>query len=213
MPLARRFTSLLKAPFFSFTTLRQLKINPRCYVSLKPINLILSWIKLVCEIYRYLNSSPDQQKEGIVEHLYFQLLYPRLFCWPSIYCTADSFLFFQATVHLIIFLFFELLYPYIIFLSLLLCLVRLAALMSWIFLCRCALISDMGIGYVSTMASLQKLYLRYCQQVRDLGVHHIYSMRKLRCLSLAGKAHFLLPLPPLPLSDFVPTSVCFSVIL
>ncbi|PVD39409.1 hypothetical protein C0Q70_02039 [Pomacea canaliculata] len=44
----------------------------------------------------------------------------------------------------------------------------------------------MGIGYVSTMASLQKLYLRYCQQVRDLGVHHIYSMRKLRCLSLAG---------------------------
>ena len=54
--------------------------------------------------------------------------------------------------------------------------------------CRCNLITDMGIGYLSTMASLRKLFLRYCQQVHDLGLHHIYSMRKLTHLSLAGNA-------------------------
>ena len=60
------------------------------------------------------------------------------------------------------------------------------------FVCRCNLITDMGIGYLSTMSSLRKLFLRYCQQVHDLGLHHIYSMRKLTHLSLAGKAGLVL---------------------
>ena len=51
---------------------------------------------------------------------------------------------------------------------------------------RCSHVTDIGVGYLSTMTSLQKLYLRWCTQMRDFGLQHIYSMRNLRVLSLAG---------------------------
>lgn len=51
---------------------------------------------------------------------------------------------------------------------------------------RCIHISDIGVGYISTMISLQALFLRWCSQIRDFGLQHLCSMRNLQVLSLAG---------------------------
>lgn len=52
---------------------------------------------------------------------------------------------------------------------------------------RCVHITDIGVGYISTMLSLSALFLRWCSQVRDFGLQHLCSMRNLQVLSLAGK--------------------------
>lgn len=52
--------------------------------------------------------------------------------------------------------------------------------------CRCVHITDIGIGYISTMLSLSALYLRWCSQIRDFGLQHLCGMRNLQILSLAG---------------------------
>lgn len=52
---------------------------------------------------------------------------------------------------------------------------------------RCVHITDIGVGYISTMLSLTALFLRWCSQVRDFGLQHLCSMRNLQILSLAGK--------------------------
>lgn len=51
---------------------------------------------------------------------------------------------------------------------------------------RCVHITDIGVGYISTMLSLSALFLRWCSQVRDFGLQHLCSMRNLQVLSLAG---------------------------
>lgn len=51
---------------------------------------------------------------------------------------------------------------------------------------RCIHITDIGVGYISTMLSLTTLFLRWCSQVRDFGLQHLCSMRNLQILSLAG---------------------------
>ena len=56
-----------------------------------------------------------------------------------------------------------------------------------IFRCRCVHITDIGIGYISTMLALHTLYLRWCTQIRDFGLQHICGMRSMQILSLAGK--------------------------
>lgn len=53
---------------------------------------------------------------------------------------------------------------------------------------RCVHITDIGVGYVSTMLSLTALFLRWCSQVRDFGLQHLCSMRNLQVLSLAGES-------------------------
>lgn len=57
--------------------------------------------------------------------------------------------------------------------------------------CRCSHVTDIGVGYLSTMTSLLRLFLRWCTQVRDFGLQHMYSMRNLRALSLAGIYNYL----------------------
>ena len=52
---------------------------------------------------------------------------------------------------------------------------------------RCCHITDIGIGYISTMLALTTLYLRWCTQIRDFGLQHICGMRNLTILSLAGE--------------------------
>ncbi len=52
--------------------------------------------------------------------------------------------------------------------------------------CRCVNITDIGLGYLSTMPCMQILFLRWCSQIRDGGVQHLSTMRSLRVLSLAG---------------------------
>ena len=52
---------------------------------------------------------------------------------------------------------------------------------------RCVHITDIGIGYISTMLALNTLYLRWCTQIRDFGLQHICGMRSMKVLSLAGK--------------------------
>ena len=52
---------------------------------------------------------------------------------------------------------------------------------------RCVHITDIGIGYISTMVNLHTLYLRWCGQIRDFGLSHLCGMRGLQVLSLAGK--------------------------
>ena len=52
---------------------------------------------------------------------------------------------------------------------------------------RCVHISDIGIGYISTMLALSSLFLRWCSQIRDFGLQHICGMRNIRILSVAGK--------------------------
>lgn len=56
---------------------------------------------------------------------------------------------------------------------------------------RCVHITDIGIGYISTMLSLSSLYLRWCSQIRDFGLQHLCGMRNLQILSLAGKHKLL----------------------
>lgn len=51
---------------------------------------------------------------------------------------------------------------------------------------RCVHITDIGVGYISTMQSLIALFLRWCSQLRDFGVQHLCGMRSLQLLSLAG---------------------------
>lgn len=51
---------------------------------------------------------------------------------------------------------------------------------------RCVHITDIGIGYISTMLALNTLYLRWCTQIRDFGLQHICGMRSMQILSLAG---------------------------
>ena len=51
---------------------------------------------------------------------------------------------------------------------------------------RCVHISDIGVGYISTMLALGSLFLRWCSQIRDFGLQHICGMRNLRVLSVAG---------------------------
>lgn len=50
----------------------------------------------------------------------------------------------------------------------------------------CGNVTDIGVGYVSTMLSLTSLFLRWCTQLRDFGLQHLCSMRNLQILSLAG---------------------------
>ena len=50
----------------------------------------------------------------------------------------------------------------------------------------CVHITDIGVGYISTMLSLSALFLRWCTQIRDFGLQHLCSMRNLQVLSLAG---------------------------
>ena len=52
---------------------------------------------------------------------------------------------------------------------------------------RCVHITDIGIGYISTMLALNTLFLRWCTQIRDFGLQHICGMRSMQILSLAGK--------------------------
>lgn len=56
----------------------------------------------------------------------------------------------------------------------------------YIYMFRCVHITDIGVGYISTMLSLTALFLRWCSQVRDFGLQHLCSMRNLQVLSLAG---------------------------
>ena len=51
---------------------------------------------------------------------------------------------------------------------------------------RCSQVTDLGLGFLSTMTSLQRLYLRWCCQLRDFGLQHVYIMSSLQVLSLAG---------------------------
>jgi len=51
---------------------------------------------------------------------------------------------------------------------------------------RCIHITDIGIGYISTMICLQALFLRWCSQLRNFSIQHLCGMRHLRILSLAG---------------------------
>lgn len=51
---------------------------------------------------------------------------------------------------------------------------------------RCVNITDIGVGYLSTMPCVQVLFLRWCSQIRDSGVQHLSTMRSLEILSLAG---------------------------
>lgn len=52
---------------------------------------------------------------------------------------------------------------------------------------RCVHITDIGVGYISTMVSLSALFLRWCSQLRDFGLQHLCVMRSLQVLSVAGK--------------------------
>ena len=41
-----------------------------------------------------------------------------------------------------------------------------------LFTFRCSHVTDIGVGYLSTMSSLLKLFLRWCTQIRDFGLQH-----------------------------------------
>ena len=51
---------------------------------------------------------------------------------------------------------------------------------------RCVHVTDIGIGYISTMLELKTLSVRWCTQIRDFGLQHICGMRSMQILSLAG---------------------------
>ncbi|GBO29751.1 hypothetical protein AVEN_116259-1, partial [Araneus ventricosus] len=51
----------------------------------------------------------------------------------------------------------------------------------------CVHVTDLGVGYVSTITTIRVLYLRWCTQLRDFGLTHVCNMRNLEILSLAGK--------------------------
>lgn len=55
--------------------------------------------------------------------------------------------------------------------------------------------TDIGIGYISTMLAIHTLFLRWCTQIRDFGLQHICGMRSMQVLSLAGE-HFRSYGPP-----------------
>jgi len=69
--------------------------------------------------------------------------------------------------------------------------------MMW--LCRCCHVTDIGIGYLSTMTSLCRLYLRWCTLLRDFGLQHLYTMKNLTALSLAGTSRQ--PQPTIPITN------------
>ncbi|KAK0089564.1 hypothetical protein PV325_006693 [Microctonus aethiopoides] len=50
----------------------------------------------------------------------------------------------------------------------------------------CVHVTDIGVGYISTMGSLSALFLRWCSQLRDFGLQHLCGMRSLQVLSVAG---------------------------
>lgn len=52
---------------------------------------------------------------------------------------------------------------------------------------RCVHITDIGVGYISTMGSLSALFLRWCILLRDFGLQHLCGMKSLQVLSVAGK--------------------------
>ncbi|KAG9509033.1 F-box/LRR-repeat protein 16 [Fragariocoptes setiger] len=51
---------------------------------------------------------------------------------------------------------------------------------------RCIHVTDVGLGYLSTMPNLHVLSLRWCQQITDLGLETLISMRTMTSLSIAG---------------------------
>ncbi len=57
----------------------------------------------------------------------------------------------------------------------------------FLFVFRCLHITDIGLGYIATMAHLESLSVRWCPQVRDFGLQALISLRSLRTLSIAGK--------------------------
>lgn len=57
----------------------------------------------------------------------------------------------------------------------------------FLLICRCLHITDIGLGYIATMAHLENLSVRWCPQVRDFGLQALISLRTLRTLSVAGK--------------------------
>lgn len=59
---------------------------------------------------------------------------------------------------------------------------------------RCVHITDIGVGYISTMGSLSALFLRWCILLRDFGLQHLCGMKSLQVLSVAGKIN-LKPAP------------------
>lgn len=54
---------------------------------------------------------------------------------------------------------------------------------------RCIHVSDVGVGYLSTLSSLRTLSIRWCTHVHDAGMQHVCSMRQLRVLRLSGCTH------------------------
>nr|XP_027195443.1 F-box/LRR-repeat protein 16-like [Dermatophagoides pteronyssinus] len=54
---------------------------------------------------------------------------------------------------------------------------------------RCLHVTDIGLGYLATMANLQHLSVRWCPQIRDFGLQALTSLRSLRTLSIAGCSH------------------------
>lgn len=52
---------------------------------------------------------------------------------------------------------------------------------------RCMHVTDTGVGYISTMASLSALFLRWCILLRDFGLKRLCGMKSLQVLSVAGK--------------------------
>ena len=51
---------------------------------------------------------------------------------------------------------------------------------------RCIHITDIGLGFISTMAKLRSLSARWCPQVRDFGLQTICCMKTLETISVAG---------------------------
>nr|XP_046912524.1 F-box/LRR-repeat protein 15-like isoform X1 [Dermatophagoides farinae] len=54
---------------------------------------------------------------------------------------------------------------------------------------RCLHVTDIGLGYLATMANLTHLSVRWCPQIRDFGLQALTSLRSLRTLSIAGCSH------------------------
>uniref|UniRef100_A0A1I8HP62 Protein kinase domain-containing protein n=1 Tax=Macrostomum lignano TaxID=282301 RepID=A0A1I8HP62_9PLAT len=52
----------------------------------------------------------------------------------------------------------------------------------------CSSISDIGVGYLSTMPKLRSLCLRWCSSLSDTSIRHILNLRTLSFLSAAGNS-------------------------
>ena len=77
---------------------------------------------------------------------------------------------------------------------------------------RCCHVTDIGVGYLSTMTSLCRLYLRWCTLLRDFGLQHLYTMKNLTALSLAGSPSNAISLHFLPRDAMLARYVlCLSV--